>query len=151
VAVVSRRRFAGVRAADVRRAAARMLDALDVAAELSVALVSDGEMHALNLRYRRVDRPTDVLAFALREGTGVQLHPALLGDVIISLDTAVRQAAARGAPAWDEVRMLLAHGILHLIGYDHERSPAEARRMFAKQRWLLTRVGPTDLPSPRGA
>ena len=122
-----------------------MLRALDVEGELSVALVGDGEMHELNSRYRSVDRPTDVLAFALREGTGANLHPGVLGDVIISLDTAARQAAERRVAPSEEVRTLLAHGILHLLGYDHERSPAEARRMFAKQRWLIERVEEVDL------
>jgi rRNA maturation RNase YbeY len=64
--------------------------------------------------------------------------------VVISVDTAARQAAARGVPIVDELRFLLAHGVLHLLGYDHERSPAEARRMFATQRRLLRRLGTED-------
>ena len=140
VTLVSRRRLAGVRAAAVRRDAARLLALAGVAAELSVALVGDAEMRALNRDWRGQDRPTDVLAFALREGEDAALHPEVLGDVVISLDTAARQAAARGAPVADEVRVLLAHGLLHLLGYDHERSPAEARRMFARQRALLRQL-----------
>jgi probable rRNA maturation factor len=143
--VSARRRLPGVRAADVRRDAQQMLRALAVQAELSIALIGDAEMHALNARYRGVDRPTDVLAFALREGEGSTLHGDQLGDVIISLDTAARQADARGVSPANEVRTLLAHGILHLLGYDHERSPAEARRMFAKQRWLIARLEEVDL------
>jgi probable rRNA maturation factor len=137
VSLVARRRLAGVRAADVRRDASRMLVSLEVAGELSIALVGDAEMQALNRDWRGKDRPTDVLAFALREGEHADVHADVLGDVVISLDTAARQAAARGATAADEVRVLLAHGVLHLLGYDHERSPADARRMFAKQRALL--------------
>lgn len=140
VSLVARRRRRGVRAADVRRDARRMLAALGVAGELSIALVGDAEMHVLNRDWRGTDRPTDVLAFALREGEDAGVHADVLGDVVISLDTAARQAAARGAPPADEVRVLLAHGILHLLGYDHERSPAEARRMFAKQRALLKQL-----------
>ena len=140
VTLSSRRCLPGVRAADVRRDARRMLAVLGVDAELSIALIGDAEMHALNRDWRGKDRPTDVLAFALREGEDAALHPEMLGDVVISLDTAARQAAARGATPADEVRVLLAHGILHLLGYDHERSPAEARRMFAKQRALLKRI-----------
>jgi probable rRNA maturation factor len=135
--VASRRRLPGITSAAVRRAADAMLALLDVDGELSVALVGDAEMHALNRDYRGKDRPTDVLAFALREGEDPHVHADLLGDVVISLDTAARQAAARGHSAAQEVRFLLAHGILHLLGYDHERSPAEARRMFAKQRAVL--------------
>ncbi|MEO8605916.1 MAG: rRNA maturation RNase YbeY [bacterium] len=136
--VVSRRRVAGVTAAAVKRDADAILALLAVDGELSIALVSDAEIHALNHAYRGKDRPTDVLAFALREGENPHVHADVLGDVVISLDTAARQAAARGHGIAHEVRFLLAHGILHLLGYDHERSPAEARRMFAKQRRLLS-------------
>ncbi|MBX3025182.1 rRNA maturation RNase YbeY [bacterium] len=140
VSLVARRRVPGVRAAAVRRDARRALALLGVTGELSIALVGDAEMQALNRDWRRKDRPTDVLAFALREGEDAAVHADVLGDVVISLDTAARQAAARGATAADEVRVLLAHGILHLLGYDHERSPAEARRMFARQRALLRQL-----------
>jgi probable rRNA maturation factor len=142
VTVTSRRRLPGVRAADVRRDATRLLDILDLDAELSVVLVDDAEIHRLNAKYRRVDEPTDVLAFALREGDGGALHPDVLGDVVISVDTAARQAVARNASIADEVRHLLTHGVLHLLGYDHERSPIEARRMFRKQRDLIRRLTP---------
>ena len=107
-------------------------------------IVDDTEMQQLNAAYRRKDRPTDVLAFAMREGDGAHLHPEVLGDVVISLDTAARQAADRGAPLADEVRLLLTHGVLHLLGYDHERSPADARRMFARQRALVRRLTTED-------
>ncbi|MGD9763615.1 MAG: rRNA maturation RNase YbeY [Candidatus Binatia bacterium] len=140
VAVAARRRLPGVRAADVRRDAARVLALLGASGELSVALVGDAECHRLNAAYRGVDRPTDVLAFALREGAAPGVHEDVLGDVVISIDTAARQAAARDISVADEVRMLLVHGILHLLGYDHERSPAEARRMFAKQRNVLRKL-----------
>ena len=140
VTLTARRRLPGLRAADVRRDAARLLALLEVDAELSVALIGDTEMHTLNRDWRDKDRPTDVLAFALREGEDAGVHPDVLGDVVISLDTAARQAAARDATLADEVRVLLAHGILHLLGYDHERSPADARRMFAKQRALLRQL-----------
>ena len=140
VTLTARRRLPGLRAADVRRDAARLLALLGVDAELSIALIGDTEMHDLNRDWRGKDRPTDVLAFALREGEDAGVHPDVLGDVVISLDTAARQAAARDATLADEVRVLLAHGILHLLGYDHERSPADAPRMFAKQRALLRQL-----------
>ena len=137
-AVVSHRRRAGVRSAQVRRDAVRLLRLLGVDAELSVALVGDEEMQHLNARYRKKDRPTDVLSFGgTRGGAVVAGPPPLLGDVVISVDTAARQAAARGVSIDEELRFLLAHGVLHLLGYDHERSPGDARRMFAKQRRLL--------------
>jgi len=137
--VVSRRsRVPGVSTAVVRREARRILLALgESAAELTVSLVGDREIHDLNRDYRNKDRPTDVLAFAMREGETVPETGNLLGDVVISLETADIQAKRRRRPIADEVRILLVHGILHLLGYDHERSAAEARRMFAMQRSLL--------------
>ena len=138
--VASRCRRAGVRVRAVRRDAARLLRLLDLDDELSIALVDDAEIRRLNATYRHIDRATDVLAFAMREGDGRGLHPAVLGDVVISLDAAARQASARRVTVEDEVRLLLTHGLLHLLGYDHERSPAEARRMFGRQRSLLARL-----------
>ncbi|MBY0273988.1 rRNA maturation RNase YbeY [Candidatus Binatia bacterium] len=119
--------------------------------ELSVALVRDDEMHRLNRDYRGKDRTTDVLAFALREGeaTGTQ-QPGLLGDVVISVPTAERQARERGHATERELAELLLHGILHLLGYDHERTPAEARRMFAKQRALLAVIAPAEVATTTG-
>ena len=133
----------GIRSAAVRRDAAHLLHLLGLRAELSVSLVDDLEMRRLNAAYRHRDQPTDVLAFAMREGDGAALHPHVLGDVVISLDTAARQAAARGVAVAAEVRLLLTHGILHLLGYDHERSPADARSMFRRQRELLARLART--------
>ncbi len=132
--VVSRRRRRGIRAAKVRSDGTFLVDRLAPRCELSIALVDDTEMQTLNRDYRHKDRPTDVLAFPMD-------HPsepgAILGDVVISLDTAVRQAEAAGIEPAAEVRTLLVHGFLHLLGYDHERSPADARKMFRKQRELI--------------
>jgi rRNA maturation RNase YbeY len=132
------------------RAALRQLD--EPGSELSVALVDDAEMQRLNRDYRGKDRTTDVLAFALREGeaTGTQ-EPGLLGDVVISVPTAARQAAERGHSLEHELTALLVHGILHLLGYDHERSPAEARRMFAKARAVVAAIEPAEVTATVGA
>lgn len=140
VAVTSHRRCRGVRVAELRRDAARLMRALGCDAELSVALVGDSEMRDLNAHYRRQHRSTDVLSFAAGDPPPEGV-PALLGDVVISVDTALRQARARGVPVAQEVRLLLTHGVLHLLGYDHEGSPAEARRMYAKQRKLTAMLG----------
>jgi len=141
VTVISHRRMAGVRIEAVRRDATWLLRRVAPSTELSVVLVDDAGMRRLNRTYRRVDRPTDVLAFAMREGSGRTLHPEVLGDVVISVETAARQAAARGDPVAVEVRRLLAHGLLHLLGYDHTGSAVEARRMFRTQRTLLRELG----------
>jgi probable rRNA maturation factor len=103
---------------------------------MSVLIVNDARIHRLNARYRGVDRPTDVLAFAMREGPFTHLHPELLGDVVISAETALRQARVRRHSLAEELTRLLIHGILHLLGYDHEVSSAEARLMRAKEREL---------------
>ena len=107
-----------------------MLAALEMEdAELSVLLTDDAGIHALNLEYRGKNRPTDVLAFPLDE-------PGLLGDVVISLDTAARQAKARHRELVPEVRFLLAHGLLHLLGEDHD-TPAKKKKMSARTRALV--------------
>ena len=100
--------------------------------ELSVALIGDAEMQALNARYRRKNYPTDVLSFPAGKNPGIAAQ--LLGDVIISVDTARRQAKERARTLDEEMVTLLIHGILHLIGYDHERSVNEARRMKRLER-----------------
>ena len=96
-------------------------------------------MHQLNLEWRGVDRATDVLAFAQAEGPG-GAPVGLLGDVVISVDTARRQAAERQTPVGAELDRLLIHGVLHLLGYDHERSAAEARRMQRRERDLARQL-----------
>ncbi len=127
----------GCSAATVKRRAAKMIAALELGAvELSVALVDDAAIRELNRAFRGKDRPTDVLAFAQREGESlapVAREP--LGDVIISLPAAARQARARRAPLLDEVTMLLAHGLLHLLGWDHA-TERQDREMKAKTREL---------------
>ncbi len=112
-----------------------MLDALGLPeAELSVLLTDDREIQRLNREHRSKDRPTDVLAFPMAENA---LDPqAILGDVVISLDTASRQARSRRRELDVEVRFLLAHGVLHLIGYDHG-DPAEKREMVGMTRRLV--------------
>src|SRR5262245_13205684 len=119
--------------------ARRMLDVLGLrSAELSLVLVSDRVMHDLNRDWRGHDRPTDVLAFAQNEAGPAP--DGLLGDVVISVDTARRQAVSLGHSLVVEADRLLVHGLLHLLGYDHERSPAEARRMQRKERAVLRAI-----------
>jgi rRNA maturation RNase YbeY len=135
VSVVRRIKHPGVAAPRVGADARRLLHALgEKDSELSVSLVDDAEIHRLNRDYRGADRPTDVLAFAMREGPRVPADAPVLGDVVISIETAARQARRRGVLPAEEVRTLLIHGVLHLLGYDHERSSAEARRMKTLER-----------------
>jgi probable rRNA maturation factor len=130
--------FAGASAATVKRRAAKMLAHLGLTgAELSVALVDDARIHTLNRDFRGKDKPTDVLAFAMEEGavTPSAGGPRVLGDVIVSIETARKQAKRRRRPLLDELTMLLAHGLLHLLGYDHQTDDEE-REMVAKTREL---------------
>jgi probable rRNA maturation factor len=123
----------GANAATIVRAAARQqLDALRSRRELSLTLVSDRRMRALNRRWRGIDEPTDVLSFPQ--------HGVSVGDVVISLDTARRQAREGGWALSAELRRLLAHGLLHCLGHDHS-TKAGARRMAAAERRLLGREG----------
>ena len=132
VAVSTHGRRAPALEARLGRHARRLLRELRLSrAELSILLVSDREMRRLNRRWRGKDRPTDVLSFPQDEG-----RSALLGDVVISVDTARRQAAEGATTLGREADRLLIHGLLHLLGYDHERSPAEARRMQRRERAL---------------
>ncbi|MBU1403982.1 MAG: pyridoxine 5'-phosphate synthase [Proteobacteria bacterium] len=105
--------------------------------ELSILLIDDPAMAQLNEQYRNKKGPTNVLAFAMQEGEGVQPVADLLGDVIISLDTATREAMADGVTLHQRVTILLIHGLLHLLGFDHERSRAEERSMADREKQLL--------------
>ena len=123
--------------------AERILRAAGAArAELSLLLVGDRSMRRLNRLYRRTDRTTDVLAFSMpvtRHASPVTSD--LLGDVVISLPQAARQAARAGHALERELTVLVIHGLLHLLGYDHERSAREARRMSRREAIVLRRVG----------
>lgn len=106
-------------------------------AEISLVLANDRQIRELNESYRGIPAPTDVLSFPMGEGGGWEPNPHLLGDVVISLETASRQARDRGHSLEKEVCLLLIHGILHLLGYDHEGSAKKRRTMQAKERELL--------------
>jgi rRNA maturation RNase YbeY len=123
-----------------RLARAILSDVGEASAELGVLFVGDQRMRGLNRRYRGKDCTTDVLAFAMREAStphASRLMPRPLGDVVVSIPTAQRQARQRGRSLDEELTVLLVHGILHLCGYDHERSEKEARRMHRRERMIL--------------
>ena len=114
-------------------------------AELSISLVGDVAISELNAAYRDKQGATDVLSFSLLEGAHSERRGELLGDVVISLETAARQAR-RGARGLDEeVLRLLIHGALHLLGHDHE-APGEAKRMRAEERRLRRETGAGRAP-----
>jgi probable rRNA maturation factor len=105
--------------------------------ELSIVLVGDEEIGSLNWRYLKRRGATNVLAFPMREGEFGDLHPNLLGDVVISLPTARREAEEAGTSLEAMVDRLLVHGILHLFGYDHEKNDRAAREMGERSEALL--------------
>jgi probable rRNA maturation factor len=132
----------GVPRAELLRRINRMIDALQLKnVEVSFLLTDDDRIHELNKVYRHKDRPTDVLAFALREGDFAELAGDALGDVIVSVPTARKQAAERGEAVLEEVTMLSAHGLLHLLGWDHD-TDAKERRMTAETERLCRAAAP---------
>ena len=108
--------------------------------ELSVFLTDDENIQRLNNQYRGLDRPTDVLAFAMREGTDNHLNNEILGDVVISIPRAKEQASVYGHSFEEEIALLVAHGILHLLGYDHEEKD-DLLIMYQKQKEILQSLG----------
>lgn len=114
-------------------------------AELSLLFVNDVQIQALNRRYLRRDRPTNVLAFPMREGEFSALHPNLLGDLVISLETARRQMKRFRLDETNMIILLMIHGILHLVGYEHEGSKKGAREMALKQKELLKQIRQTGI------
>ncbi len=113
------------------------------ACEVSVLLTDDADIRQLNRDYRGIDAPTDVLAFAMREGEEGHVNPHLLGDLVISLETAARQATTNdalsqtGGNLETEAALLAVHGMLHLLGYDHQ-TPKDATVMFEKQKTIFS-------------
>ena len=122
-----------------RLARSILSDVGEASAELGILFVGDQRMRSLNRQYRGKDRTTDVLAFAMREAP--HSSASLLGDVVIAVPTAVRQAKEGHRSLDEELTVLLVHGILHLCGYDHERSEKEARRMHRRERMILRSIG----------
>ena len=109
-------------------------------AELSLLLVDDPRIRVLNRKHRGRDKPTNVLAFPMREGEFSTLHPHLLGDLVISVETARRQSNRFGLDEMEMVILLMVHGVLHLVGYEHEGTKKGAREMTLKQKELFQQV-----------
>lgn len=118
-------------------------------AELSIVIVDDAQIRVINRDYLQRDKSTNVISFAMQEGEGAGIQPALLGDVVISAETAARDAADAGLPFVSELYFLLLHGILHLLGYDHERgTEEEAAIMEAKEREIFALLHQEFLAQP---
>ncbi len=150
VSVRATLRGARLRVAAVEAVMRRLLALVGRSAEeVHVLLAGDRLMRRLNGRYRRRDYPTDVLAFPPSPQTCPPI--SLLGDVVVCLPQAIRQARAAGHSVDAELTALLIHGLLHLCGYDHERGAVEARRMQRKEQALMQAMGPIpNLTTRRG-
>ena len=125
----------------IRQTVRAVLNALDCPeGELSILIVDDTQIEKLNRQYLQRPGPTNVIAFAMREGEFSQVSPHLLGDVVISMDTAAREAKNAGISLQKRFNELLVHGILHLFGYDHETSDKDARIMEEKSQKLIALI-----------
>lgn len=109
--------------------------------ELSILIVDDPHIEALNQKYLNRNGATNVIAFPMQEGRFAGVTPQLLGDVVISADTAMREAGDAGIDFQERLTALLIHGILHLFGYDHVTNPEDAGKMEKKSRELIVMVG----------
>ena len=113
--------------------------------EVSVSFVNNEEIKKLNKQFRNIDRETDVLSFPLCEGDHLEInsenHFVLLGDIVISMEMAVKQAKMYGHKLEREVAFLTVHSMLHLLGYDHEVSSLEQRQMREKEESVLDKLG----------
>jgi probable rRNA maturation factor len=135
VSVLNRQDRVPVERRKIGAAARRILKTLGYEGyELTVVLVDDREITRLNRQYFRRNRPTNVISFPLMDDSPVSLRSRILGDVVISAETAQRDTGEAGEKTQDEILFLMIHGILHLAGYDHEGSVAERRKMEAKEK-----------------
>lgn len=131
--------------ATIRRRLEAMLAHLQMSkAEVSVLLTDDKEIRILNRDYRGTDKATDVLSFSMLEGEGARFAGDVLGDIVLSITTASRQAREAKRPLLDEATMLVAHGLLHLLGWDH-RTATEDRKMRARTDDLCVAAGAPPL------
>ena len=122
----------------IRRKTEQILSALGYDAhELSLVIMDDKGIQELNKSYRALDKPTNVLSFSMQEGEFSEVTPGLLGDVIISIETAQREADEAGIKLEERMSQLLVHGILHLVGFDHERGDSAEQEMEAKSLDLI--------------
>jgi probable rRNA maturation factor len=136
--VLVKKKVKGVESKLLSKIAHRALEVLGLSkVELSIALVSDAQIKRLNKLYRNKDKPTDVLSFPIGEKVEDWL---ILGDIVISVDTAKRQARELGHSLEEELKRLLVHGLVHLLGYDHELGGEEEKKFFELEEFVLRKL-----------
>lgn len=150
--IQNRQRTVPIQTALVKRQALRMMTYLGCTQrELSVVFASDQFMQTLNQTYRQRDYPTNVLAFPQHPAVEGVPEASLLGDVVIALPTALREAHTLQQTLEARVVYLLLHGLLHLLGYDHEQSPAQRRAMERLERQTLTHLAEASGATPENS
>jgi probable rRNA maturation factor len=143
VLITSNQKLVNVDRNGLRRDIKKIVDLLGTGQqELSIMIVDDDGIRTINRDYLRRDRPTNVIAFSLTEGDFGDVNPGVLGDVVVSVETAAREARTAGIPIVDAILYLIIHGILHLAGYDHEgpKGIARARIMSAVQQAVFFEI-----------
>ncbi|MBI5966516.1 MAG: rRNA maturation RNase YbeY [Deltaproteobacteria bacterium] len=139
ISISNRQKRVAIDTRKIRRAAKKILDALGCEGqEVNIVIVDDVEITRLNCQYFHRNRPTNVISFPLAADDAATINPPILGDVVISAETAKRQSEAVGGETEEEVLFLMIHGILHLLGYDHVGSRDERRKMEEKERELFS-------------
>jgi probable rRNA maturation factor len=140
ISIINRQNKLRIDLAKLRRSLKRLMKELRCEdGEISLVLVDDNQIREMNKIYLKRDYPTNVISFAMTEGQFSHVNPLLLGDIILSVETAYRDAISTNIDFMDEVEFLLIHGLLHLRGYDHEGTRADmAQEMKNKERELFS-------------
>ena len=143
ISIQNRQKRLTVDVVRVRRSLKRLLRELGLNdSEVSLLLVDDDQIREFNNRYLQRDQPTNVISFSMNEGAFGEIHPEVLGDIILSVETAARDAAACDIGFMDAVEFLLIHGLLHLLGYNHEnveRKESEKMKKLERELFYLRR------------
>lgn len=131
---------------DIRSTVIKLLKYLNCTdKEISISLVDDKTIQQMNYQYLERDKPTNVLSFSLQEGKFSNINPQILGDIVISVDTARQEASLRNFTFEQEIDFLIIHGLLHLLGYNHEKTTKEeTRKMQRKEKKLFDLLNCTD-------
>jgi probable rRNA maturation factor len=139
ISIQNRQKLLTVDVGRLRRSLKRLLKELGLTdSDVCLLLVDDDQIREINKNYLQRDRPTNVISFAMAEGAFGDVHPEILGDIILSVETAARDAMTCDIDFMDEVEFLLIHGLLHLLGYDHEKvARNEAEKMEKMERELF--------------
>ncbi|HPL63395.1 MAG: rRNA maturation RNase YbeY [Syntrophales bacterium] len=141
IQIIDRQKKAKVDKRRFRGALQKIMKRLDPSGrEITVILLDDAGIRELNARHLDRDRPTNVISFPMQEGEHSDINPHILGDIAISVETAERDASKGGLTLEQELDFLAIHGILHLLGYDHEKSKKEAKEMKEMERELFEAV-----------